>query len=100
MLIILFAARFGAMAAETPAVSLYPNPASTVVSIAFSEPVHADIHVVISDILGNKIETYTFKPGDSVLIDLSALKLPNGMYVLKISSGKTSVMKRLSVKNS
>lgn len=93
------AVRFSAFAAETPSVSLYPNPASTVVSIAFSEPVHADINVVISDILGNKIETYTFKPGEAVLIDLSALKLPNGMYILKINSGKMSAMKRLSVKN-
>jgi|GEM_PF-6466065 len=86
-------------AQNAPKVNLYPNPASTFVRISFSEVVQTDVTVVISDILGNKIETYTFKPSESVDIDLAALNLINGLYLIKIQTGSTMVQKRLLVKH-
>lgn len=85
--------------AETPAVSLYPNPAGAQVSISFSDMPATDVSVVISDILGNKIETFTFRSNESISIDLAALRIPNGMYIFKITTGTAVYTKRLSVKN-
>lgn len=86
--------------AQTPTdkVSLYPNPASTSVNVLINEPSQKDVVVTVSDILGNKIETFKFKPGEAIHIDLSTLNLRNGMYLFKIESGDDVWLKRLVVK--
>lgn len=79
-------------------VSLYPNPASTSVNVLINETSQKDVVVTISDILGNKIETFKFKAGEAINIDLSTLNLRNGMYLFKIESGDDVWLKRLVVK--
>jgi len=84
---------------QGPQVSLYPNPASSQVSIAFSDAVKSDVTITISDILGNKIETLRFTPDGPITIDLTALSLKNGIYLIKIESAEVSSLKRLVIKS-
>jgi hypothetical protein len=55
-------------------VTLYPNPASSSVNITFSSPSKSEVTVVISDILGNKIETLKYASDEVIYIDLASLK--------------------------
>ena len=80
-------------------VNLYPNPASDYIRFSFNEVVTGDITFTISDILGNKLETITVKASESNYIDLSHLKLNNGMYLIKIETGSSTFLKRLLIKN-
>lgn len=84
---------------QSPQVSIYPNPASSQVNISFSDAVKSDVTITISDILGNKIETLRFAPDAPITIDLTALSLKNGIYLIKIESGEVSSLKRLVVKS-
>ncbi len=85
-------------AQSSPKVNLYPNPATDFVRLTFNEIIYTDVTVTISDILGNKIETFTFKPSESIYIDLSGLELMNGMYLIKIETGSSMFLKRLLIK--
>lgn len=82
----------------TEKVSLYPNPASTTVNVQLNDYNTKDVVVTVSDILGNKIETFRFKAGESMSIDLAALELKNGIYLFKIENGDNVWLKRLVVK--
>lgn len=96
-----FLSGFLALGAQTlsPQVSIYPNPASSQVNIAFSDPLKSDVTITISDILGNKVETLRFAPDAQITIDLTALSLKNGIYLVKIESAEVSSLKRLVVKS-
>ena len=87
------------MAQSNSKVTMYPNPANGFVKINFSESPKSDIVFTISDILGNKIETYTFKASDVITCDFSSLNLINGMYLIKIEYGDQVVLKKLLIKN-
>jgi hypothetical protein len=87
------------MAQSNSKVTMYPNPANGYVKINFSESPKTDISFTISDILGNKIETYTFKASDVITCDFSGLNLINGMYLIKIEYGDQVVLKKLLIKN-
>lgn len=90
---------FSIFAENTPVkLSLYPNPASSFVEIAFSEIVQSEVTVTMSDILGNKIETFTFKPGEPIRIEFAQYNLKNGMYLLKVETGSEVFLKRLVIK--
>lgn len=101
LLLLTFLSGFLALGAQNqgPQVSIYPNPASSQVNIAFSDPVKSDVVVTISDILGNKIETLRFTPDAAITIDLVALSLKNGIYLVKIESAEVSSLKRLVIKS-
>jgi hypothetical protein len=88
------------MAQSNSKVTMYPNPANGFVKINFSETPKTDITFTISDILGNKIETITYKASDIITCDFSSLNLINGMYLIKIEYGDQVVLKKLLVKNS
>lgn len=78
--------------------SLYPNPATTYVDISLNESITEDVVVTISDILGNKIATYTFKPGQTMRIEFNELDLKTGMYLIKAETNGESSLKRLVIK--
>src|SRR5688572_29923794 len=73
--------------------SIYPNPASSGINISFSETVRTDVVVTVSDILGNKIETFKFIAGTPIYIDLSSMSLKNGLYLIKAEAGDQSFVK-------
>ena len=88
------------MAQSSSKVTMYPNPANGFVKVNFSETPKSDITFTISDILGNKIETFTYKASDVITCDFSGLNLINGMYLIKIEYGGQVVLKKLLIKNS
>ena len=88
------------MAQSSSKVTMYPNPANGFVKINFSETPKSDITFTISDILGNKMETYTFKANETITCDFSNLNLINGLYLIKIEYGDHVVLKKLLIKNS
>jgi len=101
LLLIIFCGLSISLLADNPPVnkvSLYPNPAVSYVDIAFSETVQSEVTVTISDILGNKIETFTFKPGEQLRIEFEPLHLKNGIYLFKIESQQEVTLKRLVIK--
>lgn len=83
---------------QTDKISLYPNPSSGSVNVVLTEVADSDVTVTISDILGNKIQTFIFKPGDLMQIQMGDLNLKNGIYLFKIETGSQSVTKRLVLK--
>lgn len=99
ILMIGFLAGMQLMAQSNSKVTMYPNPANGFVKINFSETPKTDISFTISDILGNKIETYIFKASDIITCDFSGLNLINGMYLIKIEYGDQVVLKKLLIKN-
>ncbi len=61
----------------------YPNPASTTLTVNFGKPL-ATAQVEITNILGEKINTYTIERSDKMDIDMQELK--NGVYFITIIS--------------
>lgn len=99
LLFLFFSLSISAFAQNTPSkVSLFPNPAVSYVDLAFPETVQLEVVVTLSDILGNKIETFTFKPGEPLRIEFAPLNLKNGMYLFKIECGEAMFLKRLVIK--
>ncbi|MBL7837538.1 MAG: T9SS type A sorting domain-containing protein [Bacteroidetes bacterium] len=86
--------------AENPPIklSLYPNPASSFVEISLNDVNHGDVVVSISDILGNKIKTVTFKSGEAMRLEFSDLDLKNGIYLIKVEVDSEIFLKRLVIK--
>jgi PKD repeat protein len=70
---------------------LYPNPASSYVNIMLEEDI-SSAHVTIYSILGEMYFSQTF---NSSSFSLNISKYPTGMLLIKISSGKDYVLKRI-----
>jgi zinc metalloprotease ZmpB len=66
--------------------SVYPNPASTQITI--KGDFIADRNIVISNVLGQKVMESTLKTNENV-IDISSLSL--GVYTIKFNDSKTTV---------
>ena len=99
LLILFFSLTISAFAQNTPGkVGLFPNPAVSYVDVTLNETAQSDVVVTLSDILGNKIETYKFKSGETLRIEFAPLNLKNGMYLFKIESGDDVYLKRLVIK--
>ncbi|WP_339831983.1 T9SS type A sorting domain-containing protein [uncultured Altibacter sp.] len=76
--------------------SIYPNPASNMVTVSFNETV-SSVHVILYDMLGKRIfsETISVNNGQSA-IDVSTL--PKSMYYLSITSEAQTIVKKF-IKN-
>jgi hypothetical protein len=74
------------------AFALYPNPASSQITLTFEKALPADAMITISDVLGKALLTMHSGNQESVHIDLSAFA--SGIYFVKVSAeGKSSVKK-------
>lgn len=65
-------------------VSIYPNPASSIIHIQITDHPNAQLHLTIRNILGEVLITQSIRMGEAV-VDISLL--PNGIYFLSASSG-------------
>ncbi|MEZ4805096.1 MAG: T9SS type A sorting domain-containing protein [Bacteroidia bacterium] len=86
-------------AQSNPPIKLYPNPASSFIRVEFNTIPSSPIQINISDILGNKIKTYNFNQDEFIEIDLSGLNLINGLYLVKVETENSMIIKRLIIKN-
>jgi hypothetical protein len=67
-------------------VTIYPNPVSDIVRIAFDQPVEASIIVTVVDFRGKRVDTGMIATGTTVYeIDMQGL--PAGLYYLRLQKG-------------
>jgi hypothetical protein len=83
---------------QEPGLSIYPNPASTEWFIDFSNAEKADSRLIeLLDVQGRKcVEVKTL---DEKVVQFSRQELASGIYVLRISSSKGSVIVRKMIFN-
>jgi hypothetical protein len=74
------------------AFALYPNPASSQVTLTFEKALPADAMMTISDVLGKTVLTTRIGNLESIHIDLSAFT--SGIYFVKVNAeGKSTARK-------
>ena len=80
--------------AATDNISVYPNPAQDRVTVSTgSEPLRK---VQLYNMLGQNVREYaTGGTASECTLDVSAL--PKGMYLLKIQSGKSNIVKKIAI---
>ena len=66
--------------------SLYPNPASNRLTIAFEKSLDAETEIMIYDFKGTVVHTYKAGSGQSEF-SINDIDLQNGMYLVRIKSG-------------
>lgn len=73
-------------------VQLYPCPAKDVVNIQLPEGLRGTITLQIIDLQGRLIKTNSFSSnGNALSVPLDIQYLPNGMYMVEVRTGRTSV---------
>jgi hypothetical protein len=83
---------------ELASTSVYPNPASTIVNVAF-EGNGADYTINITDLVGRiVINTISVNANGSTKAELSIAELKAGNYLVTISNGETKFTQTLMVK--
>jgi hypothetical protein len=78
---------------------LFPNPFSNTLSIVFNSSVKEEVKVEMYDIAGKKVYEFADIPDNILLqLDLSNTTLRQGTYLLKITSGNFTEVKRVMKK--
>ena len=75
-------------------VEIYPNPASSEMTISFNSPNLADIFVGIYDTLGQQKSSYQEYRQGEVNIPVDMSNMSNGFYLAKINIGNVQVNKK------
>jgi hypothetical protein len=76
------------------AISLYPNPARDEVRVAIASPLTQNVNIEVLDMLGASVLT-SKNVTDNVSLDLRSL--PNGVFMLRCSSGDRSGTKIFTI---
>jgi len=86
----------GPLAAEDLLTTIYPNPFSQSVNVAFNEEIDEEVSILLWDITGKIILNKDFQPAQLITVPLETIS--NGEYILNISSGQrnktTTIIKR------
>lgn len=77
-------------------VSVYPNPASDVLHVTFTEPLDR-IHVVLYDMVGKAVFVQVYDYAD--LIEIPVSKLTDGLYMLSMESSGRHTYQKIVVKH-
>lgn len=77
-------------------VYIYPNPASDKVTLSFGNVPAAGLNIKIFDVSGRCVGNYENIKKEHLSLDIS--KLPEGLYLFNISSGRSQVSKKLMVR--
>jgi len=77
----------------------YPNPFNPTTAITYQLSALSNVKLVVYDLLGREIRTLVNqeKPAGSYSIDFSAADLPSGVYFYKLTAGKFSETKKMTV---
>ena len=79
-------------------ISMYPNPASTVVNIETTEHLKESMTLNVVNLQGITVKTFQFEGGvNSVQLDVSSI--PNGVYIIHEAGAVSSFGKLLLVKH-
>ncbi len=83
---------------KTLDITVYPNPAHDRLFIQFNDVLQDEVSVKIYSLLGESIANYSFADRDQTKT-IALKNLPNAGYVLKVSSRKGSIIKKILVMN-
>jgi len=78
------------------AVTLYPNPASDELMVAFDSPLNKNIEVIISTMIGQELDKKILDSSTEIH-SLSLKELDNGIYMLQLRFGDQTVNKKFVV---
>lgn len=87
--------------ADDMKIRLSPNPASSVVNLQFENPVVGGFSVEVYTVLGTRILHYTFnEPEGTRVVVLNTATLADGIYLVRVTQGNSSTVKRLKIQQS
>jgi Secretion system C-terminal sorting domain len=76
---------------------LYPNPASSHVTMTFDHEINGEITIEVFSVIGNRVEKQVIQAHGEKTFTLNTSELPEGVYMLKVSDGKSSDVKRIRI---
>ncbi len=92
--------REGVLEEEAVALKLYPNPASSQTTLAFSAQETGLVDVDLYDMRGNKLQTLfegEMNAGESRQQQMDATPFANGMYFVRMTNGKQMQYQKLTI---
>jgi hypothetical protein len=78
-------------------VTLYPNPAQDHVQLQVTAEQKGNTRVELYNVVGEKLDAIDFGNVSSVNYDYATAQLANGIYFFRITSGTTTVTKKVTV---
>lgn len=72
-----------------------PNPAKDIVTIKFDETINKPVTITIYDLIGNKINSFTYQEFIVEEISLKNTLNKYGIYILNVQIGDKKIVKRL-----
>lgn len=98
MAAITFAIGLHTLSAQDIHMSLSPNPASTHVLVQTEESVTGTVTVAIFSILGTQVgQNFVFQSQGEKSFNINTAGLAEGVYLVRITHGKSSDVKRLKI---
>jgi Secretion system C-terminal sorting domain/SprB repeat len=76
---------------------LYPNPASSQITLNLKQDVANEVRVVVIDINGKAVSEWVFAPSTLVNESIDLHELPAGVYIFSVSAGGKQMMQRVAV---
>ncbi|MBS3912889.1 MAG: T9SS type A sorting domain-containing protein [Bacteroidetes bacterium] len=96
--IILFAVALMPLKADDLQIRLSPNPASTNLNIQFESPISGEFSVEVYTVLGTRIFVQNYEnPESTVLVNLNTSAYADGIYLVRVTHGKESIVKRIKI---
>jgi hypothetical protein len=78
-------------------IKLYPNPASSYVTVTFDREITGEFTIEVLSVIGNRIEKQVIQAHGEKTFTLNTSDLPEGVYMLKVSDSKSSDVKRIRI---
>jgi hypothetical protein len=78
-------------------VEIYPNPANDLIKIEIEQEYSSDVNIEFLDILGRKVKSITEYNLKNKIVEINTSEFQNGIYLVKISTDKGSIMKKIVV---
>jgi hypothetical protein len=83
---------------ENAGFGLYPNPASSIVTVAIPMENESEVSVTLFDLSGKVVaqqHRVLAKGDDQMVVDVKSL--PNGVYFVQVSNGENTATRKLVV---
>lgn len=80
-------------------IQLWPNPAAEIVNLSFENNYWGEIQISLHDITGRKVEMWSAtKNSKSYRIEIPVNTFKSGIYIIKLTTDKQSVVKRFVIR--
>lgn len=79
--------------------SVYPNPVRATATVSFALPTTEEARVEVFDLLGRRVATLTdgLHAAGEHAVTLDAASLPNGVYLVRLATPRTTLTERITV---